>query len=84
MHIPSVFFTYTFLHAVSLGTNATPTIGSPSTAIAKYCIANITNVGRSSYWDICIEEYWLDQALFSQQLDNLHNQFSRAQHGHSR
>jgi len=79
MHIPSVFFNYTFLHAVSLGTNATPNIGSSSTAVAKYTIADIT-IG--SYQDICIEEYWPNRQVVSQQYDSSLNQFSRAQLGY--
>jgi len=79
MHIPSVFFNYTFLHAVTLGTNATPNIGSSSAAVAKYTIADITIVAKSSYQDICIEEYWPNQPVVSQQCDSSLNQFSRAQ-----
>ncbi len=76
MHIPSVSLSYTFLHPVTLGTNATPNIGSSPTAIGKYNIANITIGG---YRDICIEDYWPNQAIVRQQYDSSLNQFSRAE-----
>lgn len=80
MHIPSVSLSYTFLHAVTLGTNATPNIGSSPTAIGKYSIANITIGG---YRDICIEDYWPNQAIVRQQYDSSPlNQFSRAQNAY--